>query len=418
MKTCKQTLDALTKKFTEYLKKLKRRPSTIENYTEVWRRVKIFMKLHKLRFYDKKVGQQYLQNLYGNYNYSTLTKFRKDIVNYVEGLAEFQESGTIAMGPRKIPIRTFEGVVGVTMENYISFKKEIHQACNSTLNNYRLYLDRLFLFFKKHAIGSIHQIRPEVILLFINSSHNKTIATRHLEVLTIKGYLRYLYNQQLIPSDYSEVIPKDNYKAQAHLPSTFSRQEIHTLLNSIDRGSPKGRRDYAILLLATKLGLRSCDITGLKFEHILWEKQIISFQQRKTRKNIKIPLLPEIGNSIIDYLKNGRPVSDENCCFLQIQSPYKPIDKGTVSNIVHYHLNRAGINYKNRKHGPHALRHSLAGNLLLDKTPLPVISEALGHSDSETTMHYLRIDITSLKQCALNVPAVSSSFYNQKYHEL
>lgn len=413
MKARQQTLDVITQKFTAYLKKNKRRPSTIENYTEVWKRLKVFMQSRRIQFYDRKVGERYLKYLYGSYTYSNLTKYRKNIVNYVEGIAEFRERGTILMGPRKMPERTFPGVIGTTMECYIGYKKEIHQICNSTLHNYRLYLHGLYIFLKGHSIHTISQISPNVILLFVNSSHNKTLVTRHSELLVIKGYLKYLYDQQMISSDFSEVIPKDNYKAQVHLPSTFSKEEVHLLLKSIDRSSPKGRRDYAAILLATKLGLRASDITGLKFEHIQWEKHIISFEQKKTRKNIKVPLLPEIGNAIIDYLKNGRPASAEKFCFLQIQSPYKPINKSSLGNMVTYYLNLAGINYKNRRHGPHALRHSLAGNLLGDRIPIPTISEVLGHSDSEITMDYLRIDTTSLKQCALDVPLVPTSFYNQ-----
>jgi integrase/recombinase XerD len=201
MKTCKQTLDVITQKFTAYLKKIKRRPSTIEKYTEVWHRVKVFMQSRGIEFYDKKVGERYLKYLYGRYTYSTLTKYRKDIVNYVEGLAEFWETGTIAMGPKKIPERTFPGVIGTTMESYIAYKKEIHQVCKSTLHNYRLYLHGLYMFFKTHSIQSISQICPKVILIYVNSSHDKTIATRHIEVLVIKGYLKYLYDQQMISSD-------------------------------------------------------------------------------------------------------------------------------------------------------------------------------------------------------------------------
>ncbi len=209
-------------------------------------------------------------------------------------------------------------------------------------------------------------------------------------------------------------IPRYNYKSQAQLPSTFSREEIKVLLKSIDRGNPRGRRDYAILLLATKLGLRASDLAGLKFEHILWEQHKITFQQMKTKRSIILPLLPEIGNAIIDYLQNGRPHSEDSHCFLQLISPYRPIDRNSIGNIVNYHLRMSGINCKDRKHGTHALRHSLAGNLLNNKTPIPVISEVLGHASSETTMYYLRIDLSSLKQCSLDVPMISSSFYDRK----
>ena len=218
----------------------------------------------------------------------------------------------------------------------------------------------------------------------------------------------------------TNVIPKDNYKSQPHLPSNFSKEETEILLKSVDRGNPKGKRDYAILLLATKLGLRASDIGELKFENILWERSLITFEQRKTGKRIDLPLLPEIGNATIDYMKHGRPVSDESYCFLHVQSPYERIHTSDIKSLVHFHLKRAGINCKNRRHGPHALRHSFAGNLLRGITPLPVISEALGHSSCESTMYYLRIDIDSLRQCALNVPLVPSSFYEQEggtFHE-
>jgi site-specific recombinase XerD len=134
----------------------------------------------------------------------------------------------------------------------------------------------------------------------------------------------------------------------------------------------------------------------------------------KTKRSITLPLLPEIGNAIIDYLKNGRPLSNDSHCFLQLNSPYKPIEKGSIGNIVNHHLMMSGINCKGRKHGSHALRHSLAGNLLSNKTSIPVISEVLGHKSIETTMSYLRVDLSGLRQCTLDVPMITSTFYDQE----
>lgn len=259
------------------------------------------------------------------------------------------------------------------------------------------------------------QIYPLIILRFINTTmQQKNLASKHTKLNAIKCYLKYLYTRGLTTTDHSTSVPKVNYKSQARLPSSFSRDEVKLLLESIDRGNPKGRRDYAILLLASKRGLRASDIAGLKFEHIHWEQNLISFPQLKTKKVLTIPLLPEIGNAIIDYLKNGRPISNEPYCFLQLISPYKPINGGTVGNVTRYHLDIAEINYANRKHGPHALRHSLAGNLLQEKIPIPIISEVLGHVNSESSLIYLRVDLTSLRQCALDVPPVDEVFYKRK----
>ena len=174
-------------------------------------------------------------------------------------------------------------------------------------------------------------------------------------------------------------MPQCTYKQQPRLPSTFSEKEIKTLLASIDQGDAKGKRDYAMILLATKLGLRASDIVALKFENILWEQSLIKLSQQKTGKNISLPLLPEIGNAIINYLKHGRPVSEESYLFLQANAPYRRINPHILTGIVHSNIKKAKIDCTNRKHGPHALRHSFAGNLLKAETPMPIISEALGH---------------------------------------
>ncbi|MFV1976903.1 MAG: site-specific integrase, partial [Candidatus Scalindua sp.] len=204
------------------------------------------------------------------------------------------------------------------------------------------------------------------------------------------------------------------------LPSTFTDGEINALLKAVDRGSPKGKRDYAILLLAIKLGLRASDICELKFENIIWERNLITINQYKTGKTLELPLLPEIGNAIIDYLKHGRPVSQDSNCFIHVQSPYDRIHTSDLGNLVRRYITLAGINYSNRKHGPHAFRHCFASALLKEKVPLPVISEALGHKNMASTMFYLRIDINPLRKCALEVPPVPSSFYEQEggyFHE-
>ncbi|OOR37454.1 tyrosine-type recombinase/integrase, partial [Bacillus cereus] len=105
-------------------------------------------------------------------------------------------------------------------------------------------------------------------------------------------------------------------------------------------------------------------------------------------------------------------VSELPFIFLRMVSPYDRLNRTTLHSIVCFYLRRAGIKYEgNRKHGPHALRHSLAGILLEKKTPIPVISEVLGHKNTESTKFYLKIDLQSLSQCALEVPPLSTPFY-------
>jgi site-specific recombinase XerD len=270
------------------------------------------------------------------------------------------------------------------------------------------------MFLTNKGVTKMSSINQVYIFSFIKSLPAKRLAVNHSILGVVKAFLQYAFEEQLISTDYSKIIQRDNYKQQPKVPSVFSVEEIKCLLQSIDRGSPSGKRDYVIILLASKLGMRASDIASLKFENFNWDKRFIHFAQLKTNKEVILPLLPEIGNAIIDYLKYGRPESNDSYCFLQLVGPYKAICSNDVGRIVQSQMQRAGINTKNRKHGPHALRHSFATNMLQNKTLLPVISEALGHSHTDSTMHYLRIDNDQLRQCALEVPLVPASFYNQK----
>ena len=215
-------------------------------------------------------------------------------------------------------------------------------------------------------------------------------------------------------TDISTLIPRDNFRKQPQLPSTYKKQEVEILINSVDRASKAGKRNYAIILLAARLGLRASDITNLKFRDIQWERNIIRIRQYKTDNTLELPLLPEVGNALIDYLKYGRPVSDDPHVFLVARSPYNPMSGSGVGTIVQNAFAATEIDTGNRKHGPHALRHSLAGYLLENRVTLPVISEVLGHEKSESTKYYLRVDLNSLKKCMLDVPVIDPLFYSQK----
>lgn len=411
----KQTLPELTEEFTLYLKKY-RGEGTLKCYRRVWHHVMAYMMQKKIKYYDAKVGTQFLQWKYGvDYRYESLpTYHEKNFASRVEALADFQKTGTIVMGSRRRVCRVFKGGIGKSMTDFIEQRTTAFGLSSPTVVNYNLYLYRFYLFLKSKSISSVKRIDKGKILSFISQLETKRSAARHMAFAMVKLYAKYLYDQGVVPIDHTRTMPSDNYHKQAHLPSTYSEQEIEIFLKSVDRGSPKGKRNYAIFLLTIKLGIRSSDIRNLKFENISWQDNTISFVQQKTGKPITLPLLPEVGNAIIEYLKFGRPISEESYCFLSLLPPYKKMGYNDIKNLVEFYLKRAKVSINNRSHGPHALRHSFATHLLNSKTPLPVISEALGHSKTSSTMLYLRVDTSSLRQCALDVPAIPSELYKTK----
>jgi site-specific recombinase XerD len=417
MKKEKQTIEELLTAFEKYLISLKRSRFTIRQYKNIWKSFKDYTTTHGIHCYDHSVGDQFIKSQLGDYNYSDLNQIEKRLVNTIDALYVFQQEGALHMGPaplKRKPLRKFEGEIGMVMQTFINYKKTVFSLAKTTLNGHNQFLHEFLMFLTGEGITKMTSINHVSIFSFIKNLPANKLAVNHSKLGVIKAFLRYAFEEQLLSTDFSNTIHRDNYKQQPRVPSVFTVDEIKCLLASIERSSPSGKRDYALILLASKLGMRAGDIAALRFENINWDNLFIHFTQTKTKKEIFLPLLPEVGNAVIDYLKYGRPESNDSHCFLQMIGPYKPICSGDVGRIVQSQMQRAGINTKNRKHGPHALRHSFANNLLQNKTLLPVISEALGHTHTESTMYYLRVSKDQLRQCALEVPVVASLFYNQK----
>ncbi len=168
------------------------------------------------------------------------------------------------------------------------------------------------------------------------------------------------------------------------------------------------------MLLASRLGLRASDIAALTFSNINWDTNTITLIMKKTCKIIELPLLTEVGNAIIDYLRHGRPKSDSKHIFLCAIAPYKEIVPFGICGAISQIIQRAPVDIKDRHHGGHSMRHSLAACMLSNGETIPTISEVLGHKKTQTTLTYLKIDLKSLLECSLPVPSVTESFYMQK----
>jgi len=145
-----------------------------------------------------------------------------------------------------------------------------------------------------------------------------------------------------------------------------------------------------------------------------WDHNKIIFAQYKTGKPVELPLLAEIGEAVVNYLRYARPVSNFQEIFLSARPPYRPMTRSSINGAISQIMRESGVDISQRKFGPHSMRHSLASRLLSNGISLPVISEVLGHEDTKNTMEYLRIDVSSLIKCSLDVPLVDNDFYNQK----
>lgn len=410
MEEKQKAFEALTSEVTGYLKKLSYSDSRISQYCSAWQRVAAFMKGNGLMFYSAAVGEAFIYHLIGGRKFDNLDRWEKDIIQCANVLTEFLETGAVKFR-RCQKFRDLQGAVGQAMQDYIAYKQS-YGISRDTIEGYKHCLQHFLGYLDDNGIHDVRSINQRMLMNYGNQLGFCTPYVRHRNLSVIKGYLRYLYDRELTETDCSRMVPRDKYVKQPKLPSTYTREEVEALIASIERSNPKGKRDYAMVLITARLGLRATDVCCLTFENIRWKQSLIVLNQQKTGARIELPLLTEIGEAIIDYLKYGRPQSDLPYIFLHVNHPYDRLNRSTLHSIICLYFRRAGIQYeKERKHGPHALRHSLVGVLLARKTPVPVISEVLGHRSAESIRFYLRIDLDSLRQCALEVPPVSPDFY-------
>ena len=271
----------------------------------------------------------------------------------------------------------------------------------------RTRLQRLFFFvdyLQLRGIKDVNEITSHIISDYVKTifpKHEKSIAAI---LTTLRVFLRFLYLNRYTKTDLSVTVPKQNRYYYPPVPSTWNTEEVMKMLDAIDRGNPTGKRDYAILLLVTKLGIRVGDLKALKLSDLDWSTRKMNIIQQKTNVQVSYPVLDDIGWALIDYLKNGRPQCASPYLFIRMNAPFDSFGQdANLHNIITKYTRKAGIIVpRGKRHGLHSLRHSLASALLEQGTPLPVISEILGHIDPKSTAVYIRTSIEGLKACALD----------------
>lgn len=410
--------NSLIRKAATYMEvELQLSTATIDGYITRWRRIRNFMYKHGLTFYAKDLEKKILCNEFANRKFSELRPSEKHFYKSVDVLREFIDTGEIkhTYTTARKPQIIFDGIVGNLVLSFLDYKKHVEHLSSIRLNCYKRKLYLFSEYCKKQSISNIKIIDFAFILNFIRELSCQNAGDIYIVVSALRGFMKYLYEANHLDIDYSSKIPKYKHVNQSKLPSTYSKEEIEKLISSLDRSSYVGKRNYAIVLIIARLGIRASDICKLKFEYLHWETSTIEFDQYKTGKRLILPLLPDIGNAIIDYLRYGRPESEEPYVFLTERPPYgRFMTSNVVTHVVQRAYKKAGIDTKGRRFGPHSLRHSLSSRMLEKQVVLPIITEVLGHENSNSTRYYLRIDIKAMQYCMLEVPPVDVSFYTQK----
>jgi len=293
--------------------------------------------------------------------------------------------------------------------DYEQYGKDRLQLRPSTLRTRTRELT-IFLDFlntrKARTLGQIQALDLSEFLSF--RGHLKPHTVSRL-VSDVRSFLRFLTMRGILQKDLSAELPTIRVPRDASIPSVWDHELIIKLLGAIDRSSAKGKRDYAILLLACRLGLRAGDIRTLKLDHLHWEDSRIEITQSKTTTPLSLPLTEEVGEALIDYLRSGRPKTADREVFLKLSPPFDPFrESNNLYDIVTYWRRLAGITFRTpQRRGIHSLRHSLATRLLEQGTPFPTIADILGHTSLESTRIYAKANVEALRSVALDPEEVN-----------
>ncbi len=410
-------LSWLVARVTQLLRAKKYKEGYIRTYLRTWEQLEKFVSRLGITAYDRSVGEAFLEERFGKVVYHQLKRTWKEVFHRVEVLSHYQEKGNLLKQHIRAPEITFSDKLGEPFAAFIEYSKEIKRS-EGTIENYRKCLN-IFYQYLKQSGKTLKEIGARQMVQFMLTLEQRySDGRRRLIIAEMRVFLQFLCSHRLLSDNrqqYWMSILQSRAIRQPKIPSIYSVQEIERLIAAIDRGSPVGKRNYAMILLAARFGLRLSDVISLRFCNIDWPNNRIALIQRKTQRNVSFPLSEEVGKAIIDYLKYGRPESKEPLMFLTATAPYCQLSKSSLNRAITECMEKADISYEERKRGLHSLRNSLATHLLSEREPLPVIAEILGHSTTESTRYYLRVDFKQLKQCALEVPGVTASFYKNLY---
>lgn len=380
---------------------------TLNRYKRVWEQLADFARAQgRPAVYSRDLALRFEQ-AFGLRDGEVLMEgqqWRRHLVFGIKVLDDFARTGTISrFVVETTGLRVPAGMHKVLREYEQYARERRHLRPSSVaerMHNIAVFLD----FLRTRGLESLDTLQAEDISAFVRTRTAWKPRTVACVSSSLRLFLQYLFMRDILPRDLSAAIPTIRLASNAKVPSVWEPELVERLLVAVDRRSPKGKRDYAILLLAARLGLRLGDIKALTLDHLHWATSTIEIVQSKTGEPLVLPLIEEVGTALIDYLRAGRPPVEHRHLFTNLTPPFDPIcERDRLYRVVAYWRELAGIKFRTpQRQGLHSLRHTLATRLLGAQTPFPVISAVLGHASPATTFIYAKADVETLRIAAID----------------
>jgi site-specific recombinase XerD len=284
---------------------------------------------------------------------------------------------------------------------FFAFLRRERGLREPTIVQYQHHLRLLEGYLRKSHIQELSDLSAGVISAFVTEFGQQGNNKRSVQSLSsiLKVFLRYLYRTNRLGVDVSRQIESPRNYRLANLPRSISWDEVRQMLESVDRRSPMGKRDYAILLLLVTYGLRAREVAALTLENIDWKRDRLHIPERKAGHSTVYPLSRVVGEAILDYLQNGRPKTEARALFFRAFAPYIRLASSAISDRAAHYLRKAGI--KVLHPGSHTLRHSCVQRLVDAHVSFKTIGDYVGHRTPDATEQYAKVNIEALREVAL-----------------
>ena len=380
------------------LLKLGYRPTVTKLYRQIWKKFRNYSAECGETAFSEEFGAVFLKGTYGWPDKSGKnTLYMRYAARAIRLLGDFKLHGVVLRGKR-IFYRRWEEYFGETFE---AFKRRSAAAGLSTGSVCRIeqVLMKFFEYLQMRGIRSCEALDCKSVDGFVKTLSGYAPKTLNVSMFALRTFFDFLFETGVTGENLRKYVPCVRHVRRQNIPFVWSKEEAIRIIDAVDTASPTGKRDMAILLMLSRLGMRQSDVVNLQFDNINWSACTLTFVQVKTNRPLTLPLPDDVGNAVIEYLKHGRPPVESSYVFVKHIPPFDPLK--TVFLILDKNIRRAGINMRPGR-GSRSLRHSLASRLLDNDVPVETIAAILGHPDPNVTYNYLKVGFKALADCALD----------------
>lgn len=290
------------------------------------------------------------------------------------------------------------------LTEYVAYLTDVCGVTKGTIYN-RTYNARLFLMTQeKKNRKDVSEVTPEHIKQYMFKVADRYERTTLQNVTsTLRSFFRYLHLKGQITETLMKAVPRMPKWTLKDIPDHMTEGQVDQLLKSFDRNSSVGKRNYAMAMLLTHLGLRSCEVSNIQLEDIDWKNGILKIRNSKCRRVDQLPLPKEVGEAVFDYIKNGRLKTEARDVFVCHRARRgEPISPKTVQGSMTYRFKLHKMRMP--RYGSHIIRRTVAGQLIQKGATLKEIADVLRHRNIDTTKIYTKIDLPTLREVAMEWP--------------